>query len=49
MIIREFSDSNLETGRYDPKSGVSRIPGRADSHGSVDKEGYPLDLAHSNC
>ena len=24
-IIREISDSNLETGRYSPKSGVSRI------------------------
>ena len=24
-IIREISDSNLETGRYGPKSGVSRI------------------------
>ena len=24
-IIREISDSNLETGRYDPKSGVSQI------------------------
>ena len=24
-IIGEMSDSNLETGRYGPKSGVSRI------------------------
>ena len=24
-IIREISDSKLETGRYGPKSGVSRI------------------------
>ena len=24
-IIREIFDSNLETGRYNPKSGVSRI------------------------
>ena len=24
-IIREISDSNLETGRYGPKSGVSQI------------------------
>ena len=24
-IIREISDSNLETGRYGPKSGLSRI------------------------
>ena len=24
-IIREISDSHLETGRYSPKSGVSRI------------------------
>jgi len=24
-IIREISDSNPETGRYGPKSGVSRI------------------------
>ena len=24
-LIRELSDSNLETGRYGPKSGVSRI------------------------
>ena len=24
-ITREISDSNLETGRYGPKSGVSRI------------------------
>ena len=24
-IIWEISDSNLETGRYGPKSGVSRI------------------------
>ena len=24
-IIREISDSNLETGRYGPKSGVSPI------------------------
>ena len=24
-IIREISDSNLETGRYGPKFGVSRI------------------------
>ena len=24
-IIQEISDSNLETGRYSPKSGVSRI------------------------
>ena len=24
-IIPEISDSNLETGRYGPKSGVSRI------------------------
>ena len=24
-IIREISDSNLETGGYDPKSGVSPI------------------------
>ena len=24
-IIREISDSNLETGRYGPKSGVSRL------------------------
>ena len=25
VIIREISDSNLETGRYGSKSGVSRI------------------------
>ena len=25
VIIREISDSNLETGRYGPKPGVSRI------------------------
>ena len=24
-IMREISDSNLETGKYGPKSGVSRI------------------------
>ena len=24
-IIQEISDSNLETGRYSPTSGVSRI------------------------
>ena len=24
-ITREISDSNLETGRYSPKCGVSRI------------------------
>ena len=24
-IIQEISDSNMETGRYGPKSGVSRI------------------------
>ena len=25
VIIREIPDSNLETGRYGPKSGVSKI------------------------
>ena len=25
VIIREISDSNLETGRYSSKAGVSRI------------------------
>ena len=24
-IIREISDSNMETGKYGPKAGVSRI------------------------
>jgi len=32
VIIREIPDSNLETGRCGPKSGVSRgFPGRVDS------------------
>ena len=31
-IIREISDSNLETGRYGPKSGVSRIIRESGQH-----------------
>ena len=29
--IKEISDSNLETGKYGPKSGVPRLSGRVDS------------------
>ena len=37
-IIREISDSNLETGRYGPKFGVSsRLSGRVDSTAVSDK------------
>ena len=36
-IIREISDSNLETGRYSPKSGVSRISRESWQHCCCDK------------
>ena len=30
-IIQEISNSNLETGRYGPKSGLARLSRRVDS------------------
>ena len=36
-IIREISDSNLETGRYSPKFGVSRISRESWQHCCCDK------------